>query len=196
MTLQAEAELRALPNEKVAEDDQLVRRCKAGDSTAFGDIVDKYKDHVVRTAMFITRDQWLADDLTQEALMRAWEKIHTFRPGRPLMPWLLTIVRNCARSYHRKPRVNEAPETLLEGRASQEPGPEAVYLQAEEHERVRRALETLDRDAQLLFYLRCWQDLSVPEIAQVMGLPQGTVKSRLNSIGKKLRNILEGGSPP
>jgi len=174
-----------------AVDDELVRRCQAGDREPFRQLVERYGDLVFGTALQMTRDRSLAEDLTQDAFVHAWRGIGGFRLGSPLRPWLLRILHNRIVSHRRRRLLDLLPLPSAERARDHQPGPEAVVEIAEERSRLRVALATLSGDHRRIVVLRYYSELSVPEIAQATGLPDGTVKSKLHRALRRLRETLD-----
>ena len=148
-----------------AVDDELVRRCQAGDREPFRQLVERYGDLVFGTALQMTRDRSLAEDLTQDAFVHAWRGIGGFRLGSPLRPWLLRILHNRIVSHRRRRLLDLLPLPSAERARDHQPGPEAVVEIAEERSRLRVALATLSGDHRRIVVLRYYSELSVPEIA-------------------------------
>jgi len=143
--------------------------------------------HLVR----LGADRALAEDLTQETYAKAWRGIDTLRKASSLRSWLLTIARNEYFQHvrGRKPNitgVEPLPETT-DGR----PLPDAVAAQAERDRRLRGALNRLDPLLRETVALHYFQDLTLREVSEVLAVPRGTVKSRLNRALASLRTALE-----
>lgn len=167
-------------------------RLQAGDVEALGLLYDRYRMLVYRTALGVTGDPEAAADLLQEVFLRVYRFAERIDPLRPLEPWLYRVTVNLAYTWasHQK-RWLHALESLFERVAAAPQHDPAQHLaQTEEWRRVQKALLTLpvaQRVVVTLFYLN---DLSVQEIAGVLGLPEGTVKSRLYYGRKALRQAL------
>ncbi len=133
----------------------------------------------------------LAEDLTQETYAKAWRKLDTLREASSLRSWLLTIARNeyfqCVRS--RKPEMTGL-DSLPEPSDGAPPADVAV-IASERDDRLQRAVGRLDPLLQETVALHYFQDLSLREISEVLAVPSGTVKSRLNRALELLREILE-----
>jgi RNA polymerase sigma-70 factor (ECF subfamily) len=142
-------------------------------------------------AFRIVRRHDVADDVTQEAFIRAHRALGSFDPGRPFGPWICRIAANLAINQVRSPRSREEP--LPEGHA-EEPtgdlGPEAAVLEREGREVLRRALLDLPPEQRAVFVLRVHEELSYREIADALDLSMGTVMSRLSRAREKLRDAL------
>jgi RNA polymerase sigma-70 factor, ECF subfamily len=180
----------------------LVRAAQSGDETAFTEIVRHFQRPVYRVAYALTRNPSDADDLAQETFVRAYQAIGRFRAGEPLYPWLSRIAVNLAYSLFRRRR--RRPETSIEplvesGRQwAGDDDPAERAAESERHERLGAAFATLTPEHQAVLALRVVEDLSYDDIARVLGVPVGTVMSRLSRARAELRARLRarGGDEP
>jgi RNA polymerase sigma-70 factor (ECF subfamily) len=169
----------------------LVQAAQSGDQAAFAEIVRHFQRAVYRVAYALTRNASDADDLAQETFLRAYQAIGRFRVGEPLYPWLSRITVNLAYSLHR--RRKRRPETSIEplvevGRqwaSGDDPAEHAA--QAERRDRLVAAFGRLSPEHQAVLALRVVEDLSYDEIARTLGVPVGTVMSRLSRARGELR---------
>ncbi len=183
----------------MASDDQaLVERCRSGDLAAFEPLVEKYRERVWRLAYHYVRDREEAWDVAQEAFVRAWQALPNFRGQSAFYTWLFRIVVNVAtdRARSRAARgrafgTEAVPEEDWE-RVLVDParGPDDTAAGAETRERVRRALDALPPHHRTIIMLSDLEGLSYREIAEVLGIPMGTVMSRLHNARKRLRQVL------
>ena len=174
-----------------AEEAGLIRAAQSGDDDAFGRIVRHYQRAIHRVAYGLVRNAGDADDLAQETFVRAWQAIGRFRVGEPLYPWLARIAMNQAMSlFRRRKRRPETPlEPLLEA-GRQWGGGEDPAAQAADRDRaahLEAALAELSHEHQSVLVLRAVEGLSYEEIADVLGVPAGTVMSRLSRARAELR---------
>jgi RNA polymerase sigma-70 factor (ECF subfamily) len=180
------------------DDGALVTAAQRGDQAAFAELVRRYQRPVHRIAYGLTRNAADADDLAQETFVRAWGAIARFETGQPLMPWLARICTNQAYSlFRRRKRRPETPiEPLVEaGRqwgVEDDPADHAAH--GERDRRLRAALDQLSPEHQAVLVLRAVQDLSYDEIASALGVPIGTVMSRLSRARTELRRRLAEGT--
>ena len=177
-------------------DEELLAGVLAGDQMAFATLVTRYHAALLGYLYrLVGGDRPLAEDLVQETLLRV------LRQGRGpgelhFKPWLYTIATNLARDHFRSARVrrgeywSEAEEHALRRVADTAPGPEARVLAAEQGSAVRAALAELGEEYRVVVVLRIYQDLTLPEIAQTLEIPLGTVKSRLSVGIHRLRDAL------
>lgn len=176
------------------EEAELVERAKRGDAEAYAEIVRRYQELAFRTAYVITGNAPDAEEAAQEALVKAYRALPRFRAGLPLRPWLLRIVGNEARNRHRAAgRAAGLALRIAQDRpsAGAAPSAEAAVLAAELRAGVLRALAQLREDDRRVIACRYLLELSEVETAEALGLPSGTVKSRLSRALARLRAALE-----
>lgn len=173
------------------DDGLLLRRAQAGDRDAFEHVVVRHQRRVYAVALRIVRRHEVADDVAQEAFVRAWQSLGSFDPGRPFGPWIARIARNLALNTLRGPasRVEPLPEGPAEP-VDAAPGPESDVMSREVREAVSAALAGLPADQREVFLLRASGELSYEEIGAELGLAPGTVMSRLFRAREKLRAAL------
>ena len=181
-----------------SEDSELVERCRAGDLSAFEPLVEKYRQRVWRLAFQLLRDREEAWDVAQEAFVRAYQSLPTFRGQSAFYTWVFRIVVNLAtdRQRQRGARARAlggepVPEEEWE-RTVPDPGagPESLATRAEERDRIRRALDSLPPNHRTIIMLSDIEELTYREIAELLGIPMGTVMSRLHNARKRLRALL------
>ncbi|MDQ3928602.1 MAG: sigma-70 family RNA polymerase sigma factor [Chloroflexota bacterium] len=177
----------------MAEDD-LIRRARLGDQDAFRQLVDSYGMLTERTARVLLADRSDAEDAVQEAWLDAWRGLRSFEVGRPFRPWLLAVVGNRCRMVARRRKLTSVPfDELLYDRSNGLSEPHANPFSAIEayYEDLQEALEALDREHKRLLALRFFADLQLEEIAELLNVPLGTVKSRLHRTLQTLRLRLQ-----
>ncbi len=167
----------------------LIRRSQAGDEEAFAALFQQYKNLVYKTAYLMLSNTNEAEDALQEVFVRVHQSLHTFDPRKgAFTTWLHRITVNYCLNYRRKRRLSllpldEVSPTSLTGRSPS--GPTA------EEEAVQQAVSGLSEKQRSVVVLRYYWELSYAEIAQILSIPLGTVKSRLNLALKILRRELE-----
>lgn len=189
------------------DDARLIEQSQQGDEAAFRQLVDKYWKRIYRVALGFLGDHQEAEEATQDAFLRASQKIKTFRGEAKFLTWLIAIVRNCClnrrRGWARRKRVivsssEQAVETE-EGEQvrvldvpdpSPTPAQQAIY--AEQQQQVQVALQQLDEFSRTVVTLRCEQGISFEDIAQIVNRPVGTVKSCFHRARLRLAELLEG----
>lgn len=180
------------------DDQVLVERCRAGDVAAFEPLVEKYRQRVWRLAHSVLRDPEDARDAAQEAFIRAFQALPSFRGQSAFYTWLFRIVVNVASDRARQ-RAAQGRAFGTERVAMEEwervPGdgteaPDAAVARAEERARIMRALNALPERHRAIIMLSDLEGLSYREIADVLKIPMGTVMSRLHNARKRLRALL------
>ncbi|MBA7616468.1 ECF RNA polymerase sigma factor SigW [subsurface metagenome] len=176
----------------------LVEKWQSGDINAFEALFQQYYELVFKTAYFMVGNKQEAEDVLQEVFIAMWKSRCTFDPAKgKLTTWLHRITINKCISGHRKKQAAffSLEETrdrgfdLLETKSSELP--EELLMSKWEYERMMKALGSLEGKHRSTVILRYFNDLSYDEIAQVLGIPLGTVKSRLNQAIRTLRRELE-----
>ncbi|MBW4718498.1 RNA polymerase sigma factor [Saccharothrix obliqua] len=169
----------------------MVDRSRAGDVEAFGELVRRHHSDAVRVARLLGA-AGDADDVVQDAFVRAYRGFGDFRRGAPFRPWLLRIVANVARNSHRAHgrRVALAGRVAVLGGGPPPVEPDEVVVADERKRRLLAALRQLDeRDRQVL-ECRYLLELTEDETARVLRWPRGTVKSRGARALGRLRDLL------
>jgi RNA polymerase sigma-70 factor, ECF subfamily len=183
----------------VDRDDQgLVERSQGGDLAAFETLVEKYRQRVWRLAFNVLRDREEAWDVAQEAFIRAWQALASFRGQSAFYTWLFRIAMNAASDRLRQrgargrafgtERVGE--EEMERTMADTDETPEERAARVEQRARIDKALATLSDHHRTIIMLSDLEGLSYREIAEVLEIPMGTVMSRLHNARKKLRDVL------
>lgn len=172
------------------EDAALADRARDGDVNAYEELVRRYRELAFRVAWLVARDPSEAEDAMQEAFVKAYHAMPRFRPGAPFRPWILQIVANEARNRARASRRRESlrlrvAAVAVSGDAA--PSPETATLARHEAQVLARALDSLREEDRLVVAYRYLFELSEAETADALGVPAGTVKSRLSRALVKLR---------
>ena len=160
------------------------------DTTRFEQIMLPHLDSATNLARWLLRNQADAEDVVQEAMLRAYRFFHRFRGG-DARAWLLRIVRNCCYTWLEKNRPAELMTEFNE-ELHQRPSadPETLASRTDERERLMRALESLPARAREVLVLRELEGCSYKEIAQIAAIPIGTVMSTLARARERLRRTL------
>jgi len=167
----------------------LVAKAQRGDRSAFGEIVRHHHSSVVNVVYRLCGDVQLAEDAAQEAFLRAWLHIDSYRPQFSLRNWLYRIAVNSALDTLRKERHVQADlETVVA--ADPHSGPETELYHRERARRVQQAVMALSESSRAALVLREYGGLSYQEIAAALDIPVGTVMSRLNYGRNRLRELL------
>jgi RNA polymerase sigma-70 factor (ECF subfamily) len=178
-------------------EDDLVARARRGEARAYEDLVREHQTMAFRLAYVIAGDTGDAEDVVQDAFVKAYRALGRFRPGAPFRPWLLSIVANEARNRRRSARrradltLRAAEERPAGGAA---PSPEGAVLVGERRAALLAAVNGLREEERLVVGLRYLLDLGEEETAAALGVPRGTVKSRLSRALAHLRETMEEGA--
>jgi len=169
----------------------LLAKAQGGNLFAFEEIVKRYQRRVYGIAVRIVRRHEVADDVAQEAFIRAHHALASFDLARPFGPWISRIAANLAVNHVRSPEARE--EALPEGHAET---PAAIQspldgvLEREARTVLERALDRLPGEQRAVFVLRVVEELSYREIADTLQISLGTVMSRLSRARERLRHSL------
>jgi len=189
--LRLTVEGRPLEDERRIDAD-LIERARGGEIVAYEELVRRYQDVAIRTAHLIAPDGD-AEDATQEAFVKAHAALGRFRVDAPFRPWLLRIVANEARNRRRSAtrRVGLTLRVVEDRRPDDAaPSPESAVLAGERRSDLLRAVNGLRDEDREVIAIRYFLDLSEAEAAATLGIPRGTVKSRLSRALKRLRERL------
>jgi RNA polymerase sigma-70 factor, ECF subfamily len=172
-----------------ADEAALAVRARSGDRDAFGELVERYADQARRVARAVLQDADDADDAAQDAFLAALVKLHQYDAQRPFGPWLMRIVSNAATDRRRRRTVRRA-ESLQEGLVAGGVRPDAVAERGALNDRLRAALAQLPPRRSLAVTLFDVEGYSHAEIAEMLGIPEGTVRSEVFHARRRLRTLL------
>ncbi len=173
-----------------------IEHALAGDAAAFGVLVERYQEVAFRAAYLIVRDAQAAEDVAQDAFVRAQSRLASFRREEPFRPWLLRIVTNLALNEVRaRTRRGGLFGRVAAFARRDEPSPHAEVAASDDASALLRAIGELPEDDRVVLHLRYFLELPEREIALAIGTPTGTVKSRLHRASKRLRTVIEDGYP-
>ena len=186
-------------------DQQLVERAQRGDKLAFGLLVEKYQRKLARLISRLVRDPGEVEDVTQEAFIKAYRALPSFRGDSAFYTWLYRIGINTAKNYlvamgRRAPTSTEFEAEEAEGFDSGEllreiSTPESLLLTKEIAGTVNQAIEALPEELRSAIQLRELEGMSYEEIAKLMDCPVGTVRSRIfrarEAIAERLKPLLD-----
>ena len=184
----------------------IIRRVQHGDTEAFSVLVAAYEKNVFNVALQMTGNREDAQDMAQEAFLKAWRSLPEFRGESKFSVWLYRIVSNVCLDFKRRQSrrpsssltvEDDEGETLQLDIADESQSPEALLERKLTREAVRRGLASLPDEQRQILLLREIQGLSYEEIGEVMDLEPGTVKSRIFRARKKLcAFLLQDGNIP
>jgi RNA polymerase sigma-70 factor (ECF subfamily) len=167
----------------LSEDLSLLRRVADGDRSAFRSLYDRHADRVFRFAISIVRRAHLAEDVLQETMIVVWKRAKTFRGDAKVSTWILGIARNVAFNLLRKEkRGDRLPD--------EKPVDANPAQRVEMAIRVERALQALPDHHREVMHLVFYEEMNLREAAEVLGIPEGTVKSRMHHARRALAKEL------
>jgi RNA polymerase sigma-70 factor (ECF subfamily) len=174
-------------------DRQLLERIVEGDERALARLYDRHKESLYRYVVHLV-DSDGAEDVLQETLLATWRGAAGFRARSSVRTWMFAIARNQALLLTRK-RLPEPSASLGDLADAEEPGPEEAVVAMLDAALVARAVEALRPVHREILHLACVQGLSGAEMSEVLGVPVGTVKSRLHNAKRELAERLSHPSP-
>ena len=170
-------------------DTPLVIEAQAGNQEAFSRLVTRYSGRIYAAAYSFLRNMDDASDIVQEVFIRAYRNISSFDPVRPLYPWLYRIAKNLCinKVKNMNSRNSSLPEWELAARTDD---PETTYLKQQQADAVLSAIKRLPDKFREIIELKHFQECSYREMAEILGIPEGTVMSRLYNARMKLKEEL------
>ena len=170
----------------------LIERCRTGDDTAFGELVDRYKNLVYGLVYRLVADRSQVDDLAQEVFLKVYRGLPYFRGDARLSTWIYRIVQNVC--FQARPR--RAPDLSLDDDAGSrrrlEPGrPDGAFTDLELRDRLEKAIARLPDQYRLLIAAHYLEGVQYEALAEAMNLPLGTVKTHLYRAKRRLRELLD-----
>ncbi len=178
----------------MSDDALLIEAILAGDTAAFGQLVEHYQDRLYNSLVRVLGSVEDARDVVQDAFVQAFVKLETFRGSSAFYTWLYRIAFNLAMSHHRRRRPTSSLDTAKAACGSEPaddaPAPEDRLAQQERVEMVHAALATLSFEHRQILVLRELEGCRYDQIADILELPVGTVRSRLFRARLELRDQL------
>jgi RNA polymerase sigma-70 factor (ECF subfamily) len=178
----------------VNDDAQLIAQALAGQTAAFGQLVQKYQDRLYNTVVHVAGNAEDAKDIVQEAFVQAFLKLESFHGASAFYTWLYRIAFNLAATHRRRRGAMRSAEqaALAEGHlGNAADGPADRLERAERCQQVRYAISQLADDHRAVLVLREMDGCCYETIAEVLDLPVGTVRSRLHRARMQLREQLK-----
>ena len=173
-------------------DDELIRRARAGDRDAYGELVVRHSDLVYGLVYGLLGHREDALEMVQSVFLRAYVRLKTLREPERFRSWLGLVATSQAKNRLRGRR--EVPTDILPDREGRDPGPLQSMIEAEEKQRLRRALTRIPDKNRTVLVLRYQSGLSYREIADALCLPPTTVRSRIYEGKQMLRAYLDAGT--
>ena len=185
------------------EELELIKRAAGGDDTAFEQLVNQYQKSVYNLAFRMCGNADDAFDLSQEAFLNAWKGLKGFQFQSSFSTWLYRLTSNVCLSYLRsKKRKSAVSLVFLDDEEEEQeweiadsaPLPEEQTISKEERRQVESALNSLEVEYREALALSVYSDLSYQQIAEIQGVQEGTVKSRIFRAREKIRRIIQSGN--
>ena len=178
----------------IMELDTLLARCRQGDDLAWEALVRQHQGRVYAVAYHFMRDREEARDVAQEIFIKIYRGLGSMREGDRFLPWMLRLARNCCVDRLRRLKVRtpafEVPVEEAPQIVAAEPTPEDSSLAGARHGMLYRAIAKLGEKNREMILLREIQELKLEEIAEMLGLPIGTVKSRSHRARLELAKVV------
>jgi RNA polymerase sigma-70 factor (ECF subfamily) len=172
----------------MTSEDELVQRVKNGDRAAFDQLYELYKRPIANLLYRLCFDRELVNDLLQEVFVRFWRGLPGFRGGSKLLTFIYRIAYNVwiNEQRHRRERTSPGAEKVAHG------DPAEAAFQSERLEAVKEAIKTLPPNERVILVMSEYNDLPYEQISEILGIPVGTVKSRMFYALQHLRERLKG----
>jgi len=184
----------------LTEETALIELVLQGNPQAFEKLVTAYEKQVYNLCLRMVNNREDAADLTQEAFLKAWRGLRFYKAEAAFSTWLYRLTTNVCIDFLRGQKRREASSLTVENEEDgvqeisvpdSNPQPEEQVLHREQAAQIREAMAQLDEESRAVLTLRVVEDLPYEQIAEVLDLKVGTVKSRLARARIKLKNILE-----
>ena len=182
----------------VYTDEQLIGRFQSGDEGAYIELVNRYKDRLINFVYQFLGDIEQAEDVVQDTMLKLYEKKHYYREIAKFSTWIYTIARNLANTELRKRKRRKTTNLSQMTREEREYDIPAVQPNLDQNlqnefirERIQEAIKKLPEHSKSVIILRDIQELSYDDISNIVGVPLGTVKSRINRARLQLQAELQ-----
>ena len=184
---------------RVIEVETILQRCRLGDDLAWEALVRRYQGRVFGVSMHYMRDREEARDVSQEIFLKIYRNLGSLKEGQAFLPWMLRLARNCCidrlrRLKVRTPEIEVELEDALQVVAAGG-GPDEDWRQGDRRSLLHRALAGLSEKNREMILLKEIQELKMEEIADLLSVPLGTVKSRSNRARIELARAIQGLDP-
>ena len=186
----------------MTSEEMLIKRAKSGDEQAFAEIVKLYEKTVYNSALYISQNREDAFDISQEVFLKLWRALPSYRGDASLKTWIAAITKNSAIDYVRARNQKSAASLTLDGDEKEadiidqsiSSNPQKSLEQKERAEAVRKAVKALDEPIRQTLILREFHNLSYAEIADILKISEGTVKSRISRGREQVKEFLKNGN--
>ncbi len=164
---------------EIIEDKELVRLTLEGDNSSFEVLFERYRDSILSMLRMRCGDNALADDLLQEAFIKAFLNLEKFDSSFAFGGWIMRIAQNLLIDYGRRVENRPKESAVDLDMPSESPNPEECFMGVEDNDRLNSALKRLNEPYRKIIELRFWRDMSYEQISEMLGLPMGTVKTQV-----------------
>ena len=170
----------------------LIYQAKNGDRTAFNSLIQAHRDIMFRYAFLIVYDAHIAEDVTQEAVLRIYKHLDGFDENYAFRPWALQITRNIARNHNRSwGRYKNMLMRFMSFQYNENSDIESLSLAQQAAKQLHEAVQKLSVDHQDVIYARFFLEMSVEESAKILDIAEGTVKSRSHRALNQLKTVID-----
>ena len=179
------------------DDLNFINRFKAGDTSAFEEILLKYQDKIYNLCRYMLRNADDAEDAAQDVFLKVYQSLNKFKPQASLHTWLYRIAINTCIDYRRKPFFESLFKSSKEGdefvvdSLADSPSPERLFESKQISNAIQIALGRLSEKLRTVIVLKEIEGLSYEEIAEVLDVSIGTVKSRISRAREELKEVLK-----
>lgn len=180
------------------DDRRLIAECLGGRRDAFGELVSRYQTRLYNSAVRLVDTPEDAADVTQDAFLNAYQSLHTFKGNAEFFTWLYRIAFNTAISLKRKKKATVSLDASRNGEQGREPIDPSEYVQpgtalqrTEEEALLYDALARLSGEHRDVLVMKDLEGMKYEQIAEVLGVPIGTIRSRLHRARLELRGLLD-----
>jgi RNA polymerase sigma-70 factor (ECF subfamily) len=180
------------------DDRRLIAECLAGRRDAFGELVTRYQARLYNAAVRLVDNPEDAADVVQDSFLNAYQSLHTFKGDSEFFTWLYRIAFNAAISLRRKKRNTASLDTLRNGEHKLEPDDPSEYIRpgaalerSEEERQLHDALGRLSDEHRSVLLMKDIEGMKYEDIADVLDVPIGTIRSRIHRARFELRGLLE-----
>jgi RNA polymerase sigma-70 factor (ECF subfamily) len=177
------------------DDAELLRRISKGDEDAMTAFYREHGRVVLAQILLVTGERALAEEIVQDTMLAVWRGAASFRGDSSVRSWVIAIARRQTRDRLRGQRLRVVDDAFLADQPGPNPGPEAIALDRAELAEVKGAIQGLASTHRELLGLVFGSGLSLPEVAKVLEIPVGTVKSRVSAARTALNRILNEKGP-
>lgn len=177
---------------ETVSDKELILRLRERDLDALGELFERYRNQVYRTALAILRDPYVAEDIMQDVFLKLHIYAHRIDSERPLMPWLYRVTANLSYTYitrnqKRRADLEQVTDLLM---TPETQAPDRVTEGHQLKRDIRHAIESLSDNQRIVVILHYMVAMNIQEIAEILDCPVGTIKSRLHYARENLRHRL------